>query len=88
MEAYLTLCYSIKYEEVRLLQNVFWKVCIIMQDRASQKLRYFCESFQQLHIIDKAAADLVLQETYLANTLVNSQSLLHTFYEIDLLLEY
>lgn len=42
----------------------------------------------QIHILDITAANLVLQNAYLANVLVNFQGLSHTFYEIDLLLEH
>lgn len=41
-----------------------------------------------MHIFDTKAIDLVLQNVYLANALINFKGQLRTFYEINLLLEY
>lgn len=41
-----------------------------------------------MHIFDTTAADLILQEAYLANALVNPRGMGHTFYEMDLLFEH
>lgn len=43
---------------------------------------------RQMHILDKAATDPILQEAYIANALVNPRGLPFTFYEMDLLLEH
>lgn len=43
---------------------------------------------KQIHIIDTTITDLILQEIYLANALVNHRGLLYTFYKMDLLLEH
>lgn len=43
---------------------------------------------RQMHIFDTKAVDLILQEAYLANFLVNLQERLNLFYKIDLLLEH
>lgn len=43
---------------------------------------------RQVHVFDTKAADLILQEIFLANALVNPRGLKHTFYKMDLLLEY
>lgn len=59
-----------------------------MQALAASKPKYAWALLSQIHIIDTKAADLVLQEAYLAYALVNPRGLPHIFYEIDLLLEY
>lgn len=41
-----------------------------------------------MHILNTRAAHLKLQKTYIANVLVNLQSLSFTFYEINILLKY
>lgn len=43
---------------------------------------------RQLHIFDTKTADPILQETYLANALVNPRGGSRTFYKMDLLLEH
>lgn len=88
MEAYLTLCYSIKWGDVGRLRNALRKVAIILQASAAKKPKYAREMLRQIHILDTTAADPVLQNAYLANALVNLQGLPQTFYEMDLLLEH
>ena len=88
MEAYLTLCYSIKWGDVGLLRNALREIAIILQAPAAKKPKYAREMLRQIHILDTTAADPVLQNAYLANALVNLQGLPHTFYEMDLLLEH
>lgn len=88
MEVYFTLSYSIKWGDVGLLKIAFRKVCIIIQAPSVNKPKYAQEMLRQMHIIDSNAADLVLQNAYIANALVNPRGLPHTFYEIDLLLEH
>ena len=41
-----------------------------------------------MYIFDIKAADLILQEAYLANALVNARGERRTFYKMDLLLQY
>lgn len=41
-----------------------------------------------MHILDIAAADLIFQNAYIANALVNLRELPFTLYEMDLLLEH
>ena len=59
-----------------------------MQASSACKLKYAYELFWQLHIINNIAAHPILQELYLANVLVNLRGSLHTFYKMDLFLEY
>lgn len=41
-----------------------------------------------MHIFDTTVANLVFKNTYIINALVNLQSLISTFYKIDLLLKH
>lgn len=88
IEVYLTLCYSIKWDDVGLLQIVLRKIYIIFQAPSANKPKYAREMLRQVHILDSNAADLVLCKAYIANALVNPQGLPHTFYEMDLVLEH
>ena len=88
MEAYLTLCYSIKWRDIGLLRSAMRKVTIIFQAPSAKKPKYAREMLRQMHILDTTAADTILQEAYIANALVNPRGLLSTFYEMDLLLEH
>lgn len=88
MEAYLTLCYSIKWGDVGLLRCAMREVCIILQAPSAKKPKYAREMLRQVHIFDSSAASPILQEAYLANALVNLRGLPFTFYEMDLLLEH
>lgn len=88
MEAYLTLCYSIKCGDISLLNNALREVAIILQAPAAKKPKYAREMLRQIHILDTSIADPVLQKAYIANALVNFQGLPHTFYEMNLLLEH
>lgn len=84
----MTLLYAIKYGDVGLLRHALKEVTVIFQTPSARKPNYAKEMLRQLHIIDTKAADLLLQEAYLANALVNLRELPHTFYEMDLLLEH
>lgn len=88
MEAYLTLCYSIKHKDVGLLQSAMREVYIILQAPAANKPKYAREMLRQLHIIDTNASDPILKQAFLANALVNPQGRKDSFYEVDLLLEH
>lgn len=88
MEPYMTLCWSIKHGDTGLLKYAMREICIILQAPATRKPKYARELLRQVHIFDTSAADPVLQKVYLANALVNPRGLGHTFYEMDLLLEY
>lgn len=59
-----------------------------MQAPSASKPKYARALLRQIHIMDTNAADLVLQDTYLANALVNPRGLSYNFYEMDLLLEH
>lgn len=80
--------YAIKYDNIGLLRYTIWEVHIVMHAPSASKPKHAKDLLWQLHIIDTAATNVMLQETYLANALVNLWELPHTFYEIDLLLEH
>ena len=84
----MTLFYSIKHGDIGLLQAALREVGLILQASAAKKPKYAKEMLCQLHILNTTAEDPLLQEAYLANALVNLRGLPHTFYEMDLLLEY
>ena len=88
MEAYLTLCYSIKWGDVGLLKKAMREVTIILQAPSAKKPKYARKMLRQMYILDTAAADPILREAYIANALVNPRGLPFTFYEMDLLLEH
>lgn len=88
MEPYMTLSYAVKHGDIGLLRNAIREVCVILQAPAAAQPKYARTMLRQLHIFDTKASDLLLQETYLANALVNLCRLPHTFYELDLLLEH
>ena len=71
VEPYMTLCYAIKNRDTGLLKHALREVCIIFQSPVVGKPKYAKAMLRQLHIFDTKAADLVLQKTYLANSLVN-----------------
>lgn len=88
MEAYLTLCWSIKWGDVGLLKDALREVTIILQAPSGKKPKYAREMLRQMHVLDTTAADPILQRAYIANALVNLRGLPFTFYEMDLLLEH
>lgn len=88
MEAYLTLCWSIKWGDVGLLKDALREVTIILQAPSAKKPKYAREMLRQMHVLDTTAADPILQRAYIANALVNLRGLPFTFYEMDLLLEH
>lgn len=88
LEPYMTLSYAIKHGDIGLLRHAMQEVSVILQAPAANKPKYARAMLRQLHIFDTKASDPQLQESYLANALVNPRGLPHTFYEIDLLLEH
>ena len=88
MEPYMTLCYAIKHGDTGLLRHAMREVCLILQAPSASKPKYAREMMRQVHIFDTKAADPILQEAYLANSLVNLRGLPDSFYEMDLLLEH
>lgn len=88
MEAYLILCYSIKWGDIGLLQCTMREVCIILQAPSTKKPKYAREMLRQVHIFDFSVVNPILQEAYLANALVNPRGLPFIFYEMDQLLEH
>lgn len=63
-------------------------MAVIFQAPAAKQPKYAKALLRQIHIIDTKAADLILQEAYLANALVNSRGLPQTFYKMDLFLKH
>ena len=61
MEAYLTLCYSIKHGDIGLLRGAMREVCIILQAPSANKPKYAREMLRQLHIMDTTASNPILQ---------------------------
>lgn len=53
-----------------------------------KKPKYNRKILCQINILKTKIADLVYQNVYIANILVNFQGLTFTFYEIDLFLKY
>lgn len=88
MELYLTLCYSIKFGDIDFYHHVMIEIYIIIQVPLTAKSKYAHVILRQLHIFDINAADLVLQEAYLAKSLVNLVGEGNTFYKMDLLLKH
>lgn len=84
----MTLSYTIKHGDTDFFHYAMREVAIIFQVLGVKKPKYAKAILQQLHVFDTKASDPQLQEAYLANMLVNSRGLPHTFYEIDLLLEH
>lgn len=88
VKLYMTFCYAIKNGDTGLLKYALRKVCIIFQSPVVGKPKYARMMLKQLHIFNTKAADPVLQEAYLANSLVNPKGQSRTFYEMNLLLEH
>lgn len=70
------------------LKHTLKEICIIPQSLMLGKQKYTKAMLNQVHIFDTKATDLVLQETYQANALVNPEGQPGTFYEMDLLLKH
>lgn len=62
IEPDMTLCFSIKHGDIRLLRHAMREICIILQAPSAHKPRYACEVLRELHIFDTKAADPQLQE--------------------------
>ncbi len=50
------------------------EVCIIFQTPSANKPKYAPKILQQLYIIDSTASNLILQQVFFANALINPQS--------------
>lgn len=88
MEPYITLSYTVKYENIDSLWYAMREVFIILQVPLVNKLKYTRAMVRQIHIFNTKAADPQMQEIYLANTLINLRKLPHIFYEINLFPKY
>lgn len=60
MEPYLTLCWSINWGDVGLLQNTIQELTIILQAPLAKKPKYAREMLRQMHIFDTNVADPIL----------------------------
>lgn len=67
----MTLYLYIKYRDIGLLKHMIREICIILQAPTTRKPKYGRELLRQVHIFDTIAADPILQEANLTNTLVN-----------------
>ena len=67
----MTLCYVIKNGDIGLFKHAMREVYIIFQAPAPSKPKYARAMLRQVHIFDIKAANPILQQTYLANALVN-----------------
>lgn len=70
------------------MRNVLSEIAIILQVLVAKKSQCAKKMLYQIHILDIIASNLILQNAYIANTLVNFWGLSHIFYEINLLLKY
>lgn len=84
----MILCHIIKTGDTGLLCHELKEVCIVLQAPAVLKPKYVKAMLRQIYIIDTKAADLILQEAYLANAFVNPRGIPQTFYEKNLLLDH
>ena len=60
MKRYITLSYTIKYENINLLHHVIREVCVILQVPMAKRPKYAQGILKQLHIFDTSSADPVL----------------------------
>lgn len=88
MKLYITLCYAIKNGDISLFKHTIREVCIIFQALAASKPKYVRAMLRPVYIFNTKAADPILQQTYLANALVNPRGKPRSFYKMDLLLEH
>lgn len=84
----MTFCYSIKYGDISCLRHAIREMMVIFQFLLLKKPKHVKAILRKLHIFDIAYADLVLQDTYLTNTLINLLDLPDIFYKMNFLLEY
>lgn len=70
------------------MRSALQEVAIILQAAAAKKPKYAREIFCQIYILDTTTTNLILQNVYITNALVNLQSLSYTIYQMDLLLEH
>lgn len=77
-----------KVERYRSFEKCNAKSTIILQALFPKKPKYAKEILYQIYIFDTTTADIILQEAYIANALVNFWGLLSMFNKIDLLLEH
>lgn len=67
----MTLCYSIKYENICFLKYIFQKVSLIFQVQATKDPKYLKALLKQIYIIGTKFANPILQKAYSANILIN-----------------
>lgn len=60
VEAYLTLSYSIKIDDINLLKIAMQEIAIILQAFSAKKPKYYKKMGYQMHILDIKAAHPIL----------------------------
>lgn len=88
IEPYMTLFYSIKHGDIGFFWHTLWEITVIPQVLSAKKPKYTRAIIRQIPIFNIKISDPQWQEAYLANVLVNSYRLPHTFYKSDLLLKH
>lgn len=88
IKPYTILLYAIKHGNIGFFQYVVEEIILILLALAAKKPKYARAMMRPVYLFDIRASDPQLQKAYLANLLVHPHILLHTFYEIDLLLEH
>lgn len=77
-----------KVEEYKPFKKHIQEITIILQAPSVKKLKYAEKMLYQIDILDTTIVDLIFKKAYIANTLINPQDLLFTFYKIDFLLKH
>lgn len=87
-EVYLLLKWSISHGDLVLLRQALRLCCVIFQAPSGHAGNYGRELIRFLHWVDSSASDRELQDTILANTLVNPRGASDSFHPLDLHLEH
>lgn len=75
MKLYMTLYYIINNENISLFLHIIREVGFIFQTSMALKSKYIKTILRKLYIFDIKIANLILQEFYLTNTIINSKKL-------------
>lgn len=57
MEAYLILCWLIKFGDIGLLKDTLQEIIIVLQVSLAKKPKYAKEMLYQMHILDTTTAN-------------------------------
>ena len=87
VEVYLTLRYAIKHADIGLLRHALRRVTMVFQAEVAGTPNYSYALLRVLHMVDSPAASVELQDSILANSLVNLRGGDNTNFEVDRLLE-